>query len=359
LNEIPKNRLNKRSLLFYGELPPNAVHGIAYANLVNLNQLKDYYDVDIVEERSKLSEHYLLLLKKASRLIKDQFCIILNSIKKRYDYFYLTFSLSSLGCVKTLLAILSFRIFNSGKVILHIHRGDFLKWFMKKSFTRIMARLVIKFSSKIIVLSEIQKVEFNQIFNKSCFILHNTVENEYNHVLVEKRNNRFIFISNYLFEKGIFDLLEVFSNLAKKYPNIFLYTYGAFPNQNIKKRILEFASPNIIINDLIIGREKFIEIEKADCLVLPSLNEGEPIVLLEAMSVGTPIISTRVGLIPELLGDDYPFLSLPGDKVSLEEKIIQFINHKNLISIAINLENRYISKYSHKIHSENLFAIFI
>jgi glycosyltransferase involved in cell wall biosynthesis len=350
--------LNKKTILFFGELPPNAIHGIACANQVNLNQLKGYFDIDIVEEKTRLSEHNKFSFRKVGHLIVSQFRIISNSIQRHYDYFYLTLSISRLGSIKTILAIIDFRIFNRGETVLHIHRSDFVQWLKKKPLNSLLARLAIGLSSKIIVLSESQKGEFNSIFDKSCFVLHNTIETEYNNLLAEKISNRFVFISNYLVEKGILDLLEVFSKLVNKYPHITLHTFGAFPGHDVKNRMLQFASPNIVIGDRIDGREKFMEILKADCLVLPSLNEGEPIVLLEAMSVGTLVISTNVGLIPELLGDDYPFVSYPGNKDSLEEKIIQFLESKDLTPVSTKLLNRYRNRYCQRIHLENLLAIF-
>jgi glycosyltransferase involved in cell wall biosynthesis len=40
---------------------------------------------------------------------------------------------------------------------------------------------------------------------------------------------------------------------------------------------------------------------EADLLVIPSLSEGGPRVLLEGMTAGIPVISTPVGLVPDLL----------------------------------------------------------
>jgi glycosyltransferase involved in cell wall biosynthesis len=231
-------------------------------------------------------------------------------------------------------------------------------WYNKNIYNRLLANLVIKLSEKIIVLSDIQKIAFNEIFAKPVFVLHNTVEYEFDNILTEKKNNHFLYISNYLFEKGIFDLMEVFSKLLIKYPDITLHTYGAFPTAEIKEKILRYHNRNISIREVITGEEKFTVIEKADCLILPSFNEGEPLILLEAMSVGTPVISTNVGLIKEMLGMDYPFISIPGDQASLEQKIIQFINCRENLQISKKLKERYSLVYSNNAHSLNLNSIF-
>jgi glycosyltransferase involved in cell wall biosynthesis len=348
----------KRSLLFYGELPPEAIHGIACSNMINLKLLEPNFEIVFIEEKSTLSNKRSFELKKISRLLKDHCQIILRAFQKKFDFFYLTFSISFMGGLKTLFSIISFRLFNRGKVILHIHRGDFFKWYERNIFNRLLANMVIGLSGKIIVLSDIQKIAFNALFAKPVFVLHNTIEYEFDYPLKEKKNSHFIFISNYLYEKGIFDLMEVVSKLLTKYPDITLHTYGAFPSAEIKERVLKYNNQNISVGGVIAGEEKFEAIERADCLILPSLNEGEPIVLLEAMSVGTPVISTNVGLIPEMLDTDYPFISSPGDQASLEEKIIQFINCHELNQLSKKLKERYSLVYSNNIHSLNLNSIF-
>jgi glycosyltransferase involved in cell wall biosynthesis len=347
-----------RSLLFYGELPPKAIHGIACSNMINIILLKSNFDITIIEEKSTLSDKRSFALKKVAGRLKDYCLIILKAFRKKFDFFYLTLSISFMGGLKTFFSIICFRLFNRGKVMLHIHRGDFFKWYDKNIFNRLLANLVIGLSEKIIVLSDSQKIAFNELYTKPVFVLHNTVERELDYPLREKKKSHFIYISNYFTEKGIFDLLEVVSKLLTKYPDITLNTYGAFSTAEIKERILKYNNQNIKVGGVITGEEKFAVIESADCLILPSLNEGEPLVLLEAMSVGTPVISTNVGLIPEMLGTDYPFISSPGDQASLEEKIIQFINCRELFQISKTLKERYSFVYSNKIHSLNLNAIF-
>jgi glycosyltransferase involved in cell wall biosynthesis len=348
----------KRSLLFYGELPPVAVNGIAISNMINLRMLEDDFEIDILQEKTTLNDRGSNVKGKLLDRISEHYAIMRKTFRRNVDFFYLTFSISYMGALKTLFSIMCFRLFSNGKVILHIHRGDFIDWYRRSVISRLLASIVIKLTTKVIVLSDIQKTVFCKHFAKPVFVLHNTVECEYNYSFNEKSNNRFVYISNYLEEKGIIDLLEVFKKLLVKYPGMSLNTYGAFPSDEMKKIILKFGNEKILIGDVITGKEKFDKISQSDCLILPSFNEGEPIVLLEAMSVGTPIIATSVGLIPEMLGADYPFYSSPADQASLEAKIVEFMSCPDRNAISRKLKERYSTYYSNKVHKTNLISIF-
>jgi glycosyltransferase involved in cell wall biosynthesis len=60
----------------------------------------------------------------------------------------------------------------------------------------------------------------------------------------------------------------------------------------------------------------------AKAFVLPSLSEGSPNVLLEAMMAGTPAIATGVGGVPEMVQDEYSALVVkPGDAAALAQAI--------------------------------------
>lgn len=54
-----------------------------------------------------------------------------------------------------------------------------------------------------------------------------------------------------------------------------------------------------------------------DVFVLSSVNEGLPLVILEAMAVGLPVVSTNVGGIPEVLPKEASWLCAPGDAQAL------------------------------------------
>ena len=76
------------------------------------------------------------------------------------------------------------------------------------------------------------------------------------------------------------------------------------------------------------GEEKTKLLNEVDVFVLPSYNEGLPISILEAMSYNLPIISTKVGGIPEVLKNEYNgYLINPGDLIALENAISALIDN--------------------------------
>jgi glycosyltransferase involved in cell wall biosynthesis len=62
-------------------------------------------------------------------------------------------------------------------------------------------------------------------------------------------------------------------------------------------------------------------LDSAAVFVLPSLWEGQPLVLQEALRAGVPVVATRTGGIPDLTGDDAALLVPPGDAARLADAV--------------------------------------
>ncbi len=66
----------------------------------------------------------------------------------------------------------------------------------------------------------------------------------------------------------------------------------------------------------------------SDVIVLPSLEEGSPYVLLEALSLAKPVVATRVGGVPEMVEHgETGLLVPPGDPVQLAKAILHLLRN--------------------------------
>lgn len=69
----------------------------------------------------------------------------------------------------------------------------------------------------------------------------------------------------------------------------------------------------------------------SDVFVLPSLSEGFPLVTLEAMASGLPIVATKVGGLPEIVKDgDNGFLIEPKNPEQIAEKVLSLLVDEEL-----------------------------
>jgi glycosyltransferase involved in cell wall biosynthesis len=64
----------------------------------------------------------------------------------------------------------------------------------------------------------------------------------------------------------------------------------------------------------------------ADVVVVPSLWEGQPLVLQEALRAGRPVVASRAGGIPDLTGEDGALLVPPGDAAALAGAVLAILD---------------------------------
>jgi glycosyltransferase involved in cell wall biosynthesis len=76
-----------------------------------------------------------------------------------------------------------------------------------------------------------------------------------------------------------------------------------------------------------------------DIFVLSSLYEGFGLVLLEAIDAGVPVIAPNNSAIPEVLGEDFPGLTVTGDVQGFFEKMIQYTSVETREKV---LQNQYV-----------------
>jgi len=128
-------------------------------------------------------------------------------------------------------------------------------------------------------------------------------------------------------QKGIRYLLEAMPAVLARHPDTALAVAGTGslePSLKDRARALGVAG-NVFFLGAYPDLRSFYPL--LDYFVLPSLWEGLPLCLLEAMSLGLPIISTRVGGVPGLLGHGRDGdLVPPADPAALAEAMNGFLD---------------------------------
>jgi len=115
---------------------------------------------------------------------------------------------------------------------------------------------------------------------------------------------RFLYVGNLYAIKNPIGLIEAFERVSKglgKPATLTLIGDGPLRNEvqtEIKQRRL---GASVQCLGSLPPKSVAEEMRKADCLVVPSLNEGVPNVILEAFASGLPVVATAVGGIPEIL----------------------------------------------------------
>jgi glycosyltransferase involved in cell wall biosynthesis len=69
--------------------------------------------------------------------------------------------------------------------------------------------------------------------------------------------------------------------------------------------------------------DPYVELSEWDVFVLPSRADAFPLAALEAMAVGLPVVASRVGGIPELLGEEVGMLVDPGDPEGVADAVLR------------------------------------
>ena len=139
-----------------------------------------------------------------------------------------------------------------------------------------------------------------------------------------------LFVGRLYHRKGLETLLQSIPPLLQKERNVKFVISGTGFKQ--KEESLRNLAKELDIEDYVtfmgyVPDEKLPKLYSAsDIFVLPAIYENFPFAILEAQSSGVPVISTKVGGIPEFLVDNMNgFLIDPGDPKQLTEKVLALL----------------------------------
>ncbi|MGH8081570.1 MAG: glycosyltransferase family 4 protein [Lysobacter sp.] len=130
--------------------------------------------------------------------------------------------------------------------------------------------------------------------------------------------------------KGVEVLIRALAGLRAKGHAVTLRAIGGFESEAYREQVLAFAQAQGVAEHIVwtgFTRDIAGQLAMLDLFVLPSLyGEGLPMVLIEALAVGLPVVATANEGIPEVLADGAAgALAPPGDAQSLTAAITGLI----------------------------------
>ena len=159
--------------------------------------------------------------------------------------------------------------------------------------------------------------------------------------------------------KGYNYLLESAAQVSKIYPRArFIFAGVGELRTELDKLVKKLGISEKVI---FVGNVKSIPgfLGLLDIFVLPSLDEGFGIVILEAMTASLPVVASRVGGIPEIINDNETgFLVEPANAEALTEGIIKLIDDKDLRARMGNLAKTEVKKFNSKEMTKKIETVY-
>ncbi len=285
--------------------------------------------------------------------------------KEKFAVVHFTSS-ASFGLIRDVLAL---RIAKNKGIssIIHFRFGRIPEIYKQRNWEYRLIDIVIRKADKVIVIDQLSyDTLVGQGYNH-ILILPNPLTPKVQEFIdknspICREDRKILFAGHIVTGKGIFELIKS----CKDIPDIKVSMIG-YVSEVIKSQLYSLAGE---------GSEKWLDIagEKdfettikemlsASLFVLPTYTEGFPNVIIESMACGCPIVSTKVGAIPEMLdienGDNYGLCVEPKNIDQLRSAILRMLNDREFaLKCGKNAQIRVNKLYSMPIIWNQLESIW-
>lgn len=237
------------------------------------------------------------------------------------------------------------------------YRNSFIQTLVCVISTKIHRTTGIYSKINYICLTEFNKnklLQLKQIKPKRVFVKPNFTKNN-GKILIDthntQRKNQFIFIGRLEQIKGIDFLLDVWKELGDAASKLIVCGIGSL--ENYCKEYISKYKLNIEMKGLVSNEEVKELVSESLALIMPTMwYEGFPMTIVEAFSVGTPVICPSMGNVGNLVED-----GITGYKYNDKNELEQIIENKNM-NLTQSVQEIYNNRYTEAMNYNKLSEIY-
>lgn len=222
-------------------------------------------------------------------------------------------------------------------VVIHLHAGSFARFAESEpAWMRLVVRLCISPTAHAIVLAERLRPEFAGLIDANrIHVVPNGVEDV---GWRDKCDSIVLHLSTLWGAKGVFSVLRAARLVHAEKPDARFVFAGEWLLDDERRRAVTYIMEHDLQDVVtflgpITGSDKTELLRTAAVMVVPSPDEGHPLVVLEALSAGMPVIAAPVGALPETIEDGRQGYFVQTDDVAgLASRMCQLLEDEPLRS---------------------------
>jgi len=327
--------------------PPNggiASWTVEYINFVTSQGISvDLVDCSIKGNRISQPNKFSIFdeINRFKKIVINFKSCIKNNL---YSVIHINSSGSILGIIRDLILV---KISKSNNIVIQYHCD--VKHQIKGIFKKLILKSTIKYVDKFFCLNRDSYDFLNELGAKNVYQVNNFYsKNILSHSYRENISN-ILFVGRICKDKGI----DTIYRLARDFPKLKFNLVGKVE----MNKYIKLKPANVILHgdrDWDYITMSFID---SDVFLFPSLHEGFPMAILEAMAFSLPILASNVGAISELLSPDAGIVIDNNEYSLFSNKLSELYDLNERKKLGTNA-NAKILKYVPSIVLRNLIELY-
>jgi len=239
-------------------------------------------------------------------------------------------------------------------------RNNFKGFFRKK-----VTKFVVRFASAVMPVSIMLKNAMlaHKLQNKNYVIVDNVIDPAFltNYSLQKRTRKRMILVSCFLeYAKNVSGIIRTISKLSVTRNDFELVIIGDGLNFNDIKQLsddLELTNNFVFFMGEKTSKEVAEWIANSDFMILFSNYETAGIVITESLALGKPVLSTRVGIAEDYIGEKDGIIIEVGDEDALFDKMNYMLDNLDKYDNK-SIRDKYKEQFSYKKIGLRIFDIY-